>query len=205
MAKQANTLSLDLISHLRRLNSTRKKLEKLFTSGEITRLDIEQVYIGLYLDAIVSFERFIEQYFISLLVAGRLIAPPNTIPRVTFASSIVARDVILGGKSYVDWLPYKFTENRAEAFFRSGLPFTSLTKAEKNTIEDFMTIRNAIAHKSGHSIKKFETDIIGNLTLPRKERTPSGFLRSIFRTTPMQTRYENLILEMAAIAQKLTS
>lgn len=205
MARQASALSSELIGHLRRLDSTRRKLENLFRAGKVTRLDIEQVYIGLYLDAIVSFERFVEQYFVSLLVTGRLIAPSGTTPRVTFASSMVARDVILGGKSYVDWFPYKLTEKRANAFFRSGIPFTGLSNSEKNIIEDLLTIRNAIAHKSDHSISKFERSVIGNLTLPRKERTPPGFLRSIFRTTPIQSRYENLILEMAAIATKLTT
>ncbi len=198
----ASELSDDLAGHFRRLDSTRRKLEKLFFEGEIKRHDIEQVYVGLYLDAIVSFERFIEELFLGLLV-GRLSLPSKVHPRVTFQSDNVARDVVCGGKNFVDWFPYDSTEKRAHAFFRAGLPFTILDKPEKKTIEQLMFVRNALAHKSRHSLSRFEEMVLGNLPLTGKERSPAGYLRSSFRTAPDQTRYENLVMEMAQIAKKL--
>lgn len=202
MSKSALELASDLLGHYRRLDSTRRKLEKLFKKGHIKRHDIEQVYVGLYLDSIVSFERFVEELFLGLL-AKRIAGPKKIHPRVEFRSDGVAREVVFGGKNYVDWFPYDFTVKRSEAFFRSGLPFTILDKSEKKTIEGLMAIRNALAHKSRHSLKIFEDNVLGSLPLVGHERAPAGYLRSLFRISPDQTRYENLIIEMAQIAKKL--
>lgn len=202
MARNASELASELNGHLRRLDSTRRKLEQLYSAGKIKRHDIEQVYVGLYLDAIVSFERFIEELFLGYL-SGRISTPPQVHLRVTFTSSIVARDVVLSGKSYVDWFPYEQTIKRANAFFRGGIPFAILSKPDKNIIDNLMAIRNALAHKSNHSVNIFEKKILGSLPLTGKERTPPGYLRSVFRSAPIQTRYENLVIEMDLIAKKL--
>lgn len=202
MARNAPDLASDLNGHLRRLDSTRRKLEHLHSAGQIKRHDIEQVYVGLYLDAIVSFERFIEELFLGYL-SRRIICPTQVHPRVTFASSLVTRDVVLGGKSYVDWFPYDHTVKRANAFFRGGSPFTLLDNSDKKEVENLMAIRNAIAHKSSYSLNIFEKKILGSLPLTGKERSPPGYLRSIFRSSPAQTRYENLIINIALIAKKI--
>lgn len=204
MAKGAPDIANELIGHLRRLDSTRRKLEALFSAGEIKRHDIEQVYVGLYLDAIVSFERYMEEIFLGYLT-NRIALTSKVHPRVTFVSNIVAREVVLGGKSYVDWFPYDQTIKRADAFFRGGMPFRVLTNSDKNTIVRLMEIRNAMAHKSSHSIKVFERNVLGSLPLTGKERSPQGFLRSIFRHSPSQTRYENYIIDMAQIARKIAA
>jgi len=172
---------------------------------KIVRRDIEQIYTGLYIEAVCCFERFLEDLFIGILV-GRLKHPlSNVVPRVTFRSDIIARDVVFGGNDYVDWLPYYHTEKRANAFFRNGLPFTSLQSSDKKIIEQICYIRNAIAHKSKHSKKLFDNKVIGDIPIPLRDRTPAAFLRSKFRIAPVQTRYENLIIEMSLIAIKLCS
>lgn len=178
-------------------------MEFLLDEGRLVRRDIEQVYAGLYLDAITSFEHFIEHLFIGLIVQSIIPASLKIIPRITFKSYGVACDVVFGGKNYVDWLPYTYTEKRAKVFFRNGFPFTQLEKIDKNRLEQIMYIRNAIAHKSKYSLEKFEKEVIGSLPLNPRERTPTGFLRSIFRITPRQTRFENLVGDMAEISRKL--
>ena len=53
-------------------------------SGTIVRRDIEQIYKGLYLETVCSFERFLEDLFLGLLV-GRITHPSSSVvPRVTF-------------------------------------------------------------------------------------------------------------------------
>ena len=111
--------------------------------------------------------------------------------------------MVFGGQNYVDWLPYRHTEQRALAFFRNGSPFTHLNGQDKALIEQLLYVRNAIAHKSDHAKRMFDEKIISTLSLTPREKTPAGYLRSIFRTAPNQTRYEYLILEIAAVAQKL--
>jgi len=179
-------------------------METLYEKGVIAHRDIEQVYEGLFMNAIASLENWIENLFFGLLT-GRIKHPASLVSsRVSIKSNQIAREVTFGGRSYVDWLPYqKYTVNRAEVFFRQGLPFTKLDKRDKKNLEIFCTIRNAIAHKSTHSKKQFENEVIGSNPLPMKERTPAGYLRGIFRTAPSQTRYENLINEMILIINKL--
>jgi len=111
--------------------------------------------------------------------------------------------VVLGGRAYVDWLPYSNTEKRSEAFFRAGLPFGSLTKPETKSLERMLTIRHAVAHQSRSARKRFEDEVIGASPLLAAERTPAGFLRSVFRAAPPQTQYEDIAAACAMLARKL--
>lgn len=203
MSTVAFICAAKLISHINYIEPTRTKMETLMYNGEIVRRDIEQIYKGLYLEAVCCFEHFLEDLFIGLLT-GRFKHPsPSVVPRVTFKSSKVARDIVLGGHNYVDWLPYNHTKQRANAFFRNGLPFTLLEPRDKQIIEQICHIRNAIAHQSNHAKKQFDDKVIGDIPIPPRDRTPAAFLRSKFRIAPVQSRYENLIIEMAGIAIKL--
>lgn len=205
MAKQVSVHFNSFVSHLNNLEKTRKKTESLLLKRIVVRRDIEQVYEGLYMGAITSFENWIEDLFIGLLV-GRLQHCSSLVaPRVSFKSGRVAREIIFSDRNYVDWLPYRYTEKRATAFFRNGSPFTCLNRTDFKKLEIISCIRNAIAHKSAYSKNKFEDEVIGSSPVTQQERTPSGYLRGIFRITPSQTRYENLINEMASIAKKLCS
>jgi hypothetical protein len=151
---------------------------------------------------VTSFEALLEELFVGLLTGG--ISPGAKIhPRVTFQSHAVARDVMLGGRAYVDWLPYHFTDNRADAFFRGGVPFSNLDKANKRELDRMITIRNAVAHQSRSARKKFEDEVLGVAPLLPIERTPAGFLRSVFRLAPPQTRYEEIAGTFALLARRL--
>lgn len=205
MAKQVTVHFNNLVSHLNTLDKTRKKMESLLTKGIIARRDIEQVYEGLYMSSITALENWIENLFIGLLVGRLTHCSSSVIPRVSFKSDRVAREVIFSDRNYVDWLPYRYTEKRASAFFRNGLPFTCLSSSEQKKLETLSYIRNAIAHESVYSKKKFADEVIGSSPVTQQERTPAGYLRGIFRITPSQTRYENLINEMASIAKKFCS
>jgi hypothetical protein len=144
----------------------------------------------------------IEDLFIGLLAGG--IAPgPKVHPRVSFKSHAVARDVTLGGRAYVDWLPYRFTDSRAEAFFRGGYPFCNLDRKDKKELERILLIRHAVAHQSRSARRNFEDEVIGTAPLLAIERTPAGYLRSIFRAEPAQTRYEEIASTCAMLARKL--
>ena len=90
----------------------------------------------------------------------------------------VTNTVVYGGKAYVNWLPYKeHTLKRAKLFFDSGEPFQQLSPLQKNKISEYHIIRNAIAHKSPNSLNHFN-NIIAQLALLPREKTPTGYLRS---------------------------
>lgn len=202
MAKSTIILSNDFRTRLHSLEFTRKKLDILFSSSSITRRDIEQVYQGLFLESVAAFESFIEELFLGLLTGQVNPHSTRTSPKVIFASRSTAMPIVFAGRFY-DWLPYNRTSERAEHFFKNGHPFSALLPNDISKTEEFRLIRNVIAHKSDHAKKLFEKSVIGLTALPPRERRVGGYLVGHFRSSPPQTRYENLIIDMAAIFEKI--
>ena len=90
MAKPAIFCANMFISHLKSLELTRQKGESLMSSHMLVRRDIEQIYKGLWLDAVCSFEQFIEQLFIGLLV-GSLFHPSRDTAEKSKMAEILPR------------------------------------------------------------------------------------------------------------------
>ena len=204
MTKPATAVSDAFITRLRRFERSRAKLERLLLSGHVTRHDVSLFYEGTFLRTVTSFESLMEELFVGLLT-GRIKSGKNVHPRVTFRSASIARDIMLGGKAYVDWLPYRHAENRASAFFRGGQPFCNLNKSDVKSLDRMLTIRHAVAHQSRAARRKFEDEVIGSTPLLPAERTPAGFLRSVFSVTPPKTQYQDIAGTCALLARKLCS
>jgi len=200
--RPATNISDEFTARLRMFERARSKLEHLLLTGHVSRHDVSLFYEGIFLRTVTSFEGLMEELFVGLLTGG--ITPGRNVhPRVTFRSPAVARDVMLGGRAYVDWLPYHHTDKRADAFFRAGRPFSNLDTPERKSLERMLTIRHAVAHQSRAARNKFEDEVIGAAPLLPAERTPAGFLRSVFRVTPPQTQYEDIAATCALLARKL--
>lgn len=219
MAKSAKTLSNELISHLANIERTRKNSEKLLKNGKLTNRDVNIIYSGLYMESVSSFERFLEDLFIFLL-SEKVIHPSKKVKlKTTFKSIAIAWDVLHSERPYLDWLPYEKCTKRAQAFFINGLPFTGLdnaldltiTPSIEKKIEDITDkisiLRNVIAHKSSHSIKRFQDKILSSSSaLHSREKKPIGYLRGIHSSHPvLTTRYEQIINEIKSISILLTS
>ena len=112
----------------------------------------------------------------------------------------MARNILLIGKNYLEWLPYENTLERAKVFFQDGMPFTLLDDQNRSNLSRYVYIRNVIAHRSEYAVSKFIKHIIGDSKLPPRERTPVGFLRGNFRSAPSQTRYELFVQELKSIS-----
>jgi len=204
MPRPSIAISDDFTARLRRFERSRAKLERLLLRGHVKRHDVSLFYEGIFLRTVTSFESLMEELFVGLL-SGGIVPRHNVRPRVTFRSAAIARDVMLGGKAYVDWLPYRHTENRASAFFRGGQPFSNLDKADVKSLDRMLTIRHAVAHQSRAARRKFEDEVIGSTPLLPVERTPAGFLRSVFSVMPPRTQYEDIAGTCALLARKLCS
>ena len=216
MARAPSTAAETFVSRLRSLEYTRRKVEGLFAQSLVARRDVEHVYGSIFLAIVTSFEGLIEELFLGLLTR-RYSAPAGVHPRVIFRSDRVAREVVFEGRNYINWFPYNETEARAERFFRGGRPFKRqptagpgrgrasrmLNDADFTSMMRVWRTRNAIAHQSAFARRKFEEDVVGTTPLRPRERTPAGFLRSIIRVAPAQTRYEQIASELAAITYKL--
>lgn len=205
MPRPTNSLAATFIIRSKALEKTRSKMETLLSAGHIEVADIEQVYIGLYLDIFTEFEATIENLFLGLLT-GSLYSRTYPIRRQAKIQPVsMTRQVIFMGRQYLDWLPYKErTIPRAMRLFDDGKPFTLLTPTQKSNLDDYCTIRNAIAHKSDSARTKFQRLISGLPLLPH-QKSPAGYLRSKPYSGSPQTQYEIAVLELANIANALCS
>ena len=175
---------------LQRLNYTRHRMEKLFSSGRISKTDLDSVHEALFLRAVTSFEGFLEDLFIAIL-EGRARYSKQRVSLLMSASSREAlMQILLQGNAYMMWLPFPNTEKRAKLYLKDGRPFSELDDGDKSLLKTITTLRNAIAHKSPYAISEFERTVIGSHPLLHNERSPAGFLRSRITSGPAQSRFE---------------
>lgn len=195
-----------LIQKFQSIEKTRKRMDRLYSEGVIFRKDIEHVYEGMFLKAVTSFESYLEEIFMGILHNKYALPTRRKLNKVQFNSKKIASDIVLNGQSYVDWLPFEKLEKRAKIYFENGEPFTILDPSDKSLLTQVMSIRNAIAHKSSFSDEKFRRQVLSsNAGVPDEHKSPAGFLRYIYRTSPDQTKFENYILELVSIASKVSS
>lgn len=202
MAK-AEALFRKFTGHFKYLEKTRKKSEQLFSKKIIVRRDIEIIYSGLFLDAVTSFEGFIEDLFLKLLVDDSIHPSSSVKAKFNFKNITNSRTVVYSGKNYIKWFPYDLTIKRAKIFFKSGKPFTNLDSNDKKGIKEVLYIRNALAHRSNYSIKVFKRNVTSGLPLTSREMTVTGFLRSLYASNPPQTRYEYYVFQLSYLGRKL--
>lgn len=207
MSRASADLADALGKRLRTIDLTRSQIEQLSRAGALSRHAATRMYEGLYLSAHVAFEGFIEELFIGLMVTGGRglkSARSDVAPRVDVKSHLIARELVVGpGRKYVDWLPYEKTVDLANLFFRGGRPFDDLDAVHKQALKKSHVIRNAIAHRSRHSLDQFERLLIGNTPLPSHERSPAGYLRGLYRTAPVQSRFESMVTQLLSAARVL--
>lgn len=204
MTNPSINIATVFISQVDELEVTRLKMEALLTGGEINLDDIEHMYCGLYIEAFTLFEALIEDLFIGLLNGDYLSSMTDVVNLVTITPVSKIQEILFAGKSYLDWLPYQEqTIKRSKSYFKDGYPFDRLDGNEKFSLLRLHRIRNAISHKSMFAQKKFQDEVIGNLTLLPRERKPGGFLKSVYRRSPVQTQFENSIQELKSITIKI--
>jgi hypothetical protein len=208
MPRPSSGLVQELIRHFGSLEQTRTKMEDLLSKKKISTRDVEKVYEALFLRTMTYFEGFIEELFFGMLTKRIIPSVANINMRVDFRSDLVSRNVVLAGRDYINWFPYKRTEEMADRFFTGGRPFSLLSAAEKDDIRRMLIIRNTIAHQSSFAKKKFGDSIIApslssSVALLPRERSPAGYLRSAFRTSPVQVRFEIYQIKLVDIARKI--
>ncbi|MDP2649295.1 MAG: hypothetical protein Q8P10_00465 [bacterium] len=212
MINKKDELLKKFLRHVESLEKTRDKMEILFNTEKISKKDIEQVYKGLFLDMVSGFELIIENIFVYFLIEKQKPKIKKIKPIVIFKNNISAKKIIFNNKRWVDWLPYVKTIELAGIYFLNGYPFSVLgfvdpLKDKKDidnaqkVLEEISIIRNAIAHQSNYSKEKFLKSI-ENYTLLPKEKTPIGFLRSNFRISPIQNRFQNFELEITSFVNR---
>ena len=212
MSNKKDELLKKLLRRIESLEKTRDRMESLFDAKEISKKDIEQVYKGLFLDMVSSFESIIEEIFVYFLLEKHQLKVKKIKPIVRFKNNPSAKKIIFNNNDWVDWLPYGRTIKLADIYFLNGYPFTTLGFADpaknrtdidnaKKALTEISKIRNAIAHQSSHSKEQFLKSIAG-YTLSPQEKTPVGFLRNEFRISPVQNRFQSFELEITSFINR---
>jgi hypothetical protein len=205
VSRATRKLFASLLTQFGSLDATRRRVDGLVVSGNLSRRAAEQVYESLFLSSFTAFEVFIDELFLTLLVKQKDASRTGAIPRVTVRSFAVGRELIMGaGRNYVDWLPYDRTVERANLFFRGGRPFTNVSPGDRELVNKAQIIRNAIAHRSRYSEKRFERDIIGTTAVPLREYKPAAYLRGLVSGAPPLTRYENFSAGLLSVGKQLS-
>src|SRR4051794_27409628 len=100
------------------------------------KVDLERAYAAGYMLFYTSVERTLEELFVGLLTRKLTVTQAGVRPVVTAPNAPTALRLVLGGRSYVDWLPFdRHTKPRAEALLADGKPFTALAKADRIFLE----------------------------------------------------------------------
>lgn len=189
---------------LARLEHTRARLERVFSDRRVLLTDVEAVYESLFLKATTGFENYLEDLFCGILHGRIQYRGSRVTPLVGIKSTQTLHRVLWGGDDYLDWMPYTRTIARAEAWLRAGRPFTDLDDGKRAKLKTMHVIRNAIAHSSDHVHEQFRRVVIGSQHLRVRERSPAGYLRSIYISTPRITRFEQLAGDLNEIATILS-
>jgi hypothetical protein len=176
-------------------------MEALAASDSLPVAELKYVYAGAFISFITETEQRIQELFLGL-VMGRITHPRRGIrPLIAVQSESVLRRVLVGDRSFVDWLPFeKSTRKRAPAFLSAGEPFRSLPKVHLQSLERASILRNAIAHQSGSARRRFFEMFIEGKALPLSDQTPTGYLRGFH--APGQRRIN---LQFSEVVQAVAS
>ncbi len=179
-----------LLRHVDLLSYCCQRLERQFDVGRVKVTDVELVYASSFLSVCTRWEAFLEQSLFEV-VCG---AEPSSLRKyrtVNFGSREALRRVLLyPGKKYIGISSLQDAVGVAELFVKDGRPFSGVSEANLTFLQQAMWIRNAIAHQSDHAMRLFTTKVPGVGSLPRNRRSPGSFLRTVFRRSPIQRRYE---------------
>ncbi|HUI90616.1 MAG TPA: hypothetical protein VLX68_00075 [Chitinivibrionales bacterium] len=193
------------VSRVKTLETTRCKIEFLFSKKDIVLRDVNQCYHGLFLSLVVAFESYLEDAFFHIISSKSRKVKKLFKPVASFSTNNIARKIVHADKKYLDWLPYDKLKDRFDIYLECNCIFDKLDQHETTALKQISIIRNSLSHCSAYSKKQFIDKVIGNNRVLPIEKTPTGYLRSIYRSSPRETRYQLYSNYLVSISNKLIS
>lgn len=141
------------------VNELNRLLVVLSTKGASIERDTH--IEGCFIRLVVSWEIFIEEYFLRCLCNGKTksnkIISPRSIPFRSKNEAFKALNKYRKDrdKDFIDWLDSRLISQRVADYFRSNSRVNKITESPEKLFE-LIVIRNAIAHRSESAVKKFE-------------------------------------------------
>ena len=186
-----------LARRYRSLDASRCRVDLLLSKQLISQRAAEQMYEGLFISAFTAMEGLVEEVFVGLLTPS-LVYSHGQREDEGFGQVAKgrARNCRRNGKAICGLASIRTNRGTSHLFFRGGRPFTNLGAADKQALLKCQVIRNAIAHRSRHSMRQFEQNVLAPIALPPRQRKPGSFLRAQFSVAPVQSWYEVLVAQM---------
>jgi hypothetical protein len=130
---------------------------RLYRSGKLSQASLDALFHASFLSLHSHFEIFLEDLFYSTMTGASRIA--ECAPHAVFESREKVQLLFFANVNYVSWMPFdQHAKKISRRAYISGSPFDRLSRqsVESNLLKEFTNIRNAIAHKSKHSLREVE-------------------------------------------------
>lgn len=181
-------------------------LQRVAAAGGAPSPEVEaRLFESVLLNAVTELEALLEDLFFAIVASKVRLSGVRAVVR--FPDEETARGILLRpGERYTTWLPIKDSVERISRFLVDGKPFSRLTSRQlvSTRLTDLLTVRNAIAHKSGHAQQKFR-EISGG-----RHATVGDYLRSTSGQSSVCSafladiaRYGNALCSSEAAAEQL--
>lgn len=168
------------------MESLGTEASRLHGRGQMTLGSADSIYESALLNLVTAFEVFLEELFYSVLLNASQM--PDAGGAVTFRDRVHAEEVLLGGRQYLDWMPFDLhTIPRGKRLLIES-PFSRLERHpdERAFLRELIVVRNAIAHESGTARTKFQSLTTG---LRPRRRTPAGLLQDVRQGSSVLSDY----------------
>ncbi len=134
----------------------------------VSRLSTEQESIerdthleGCFIRLVVSWECFVEEYFLRCMCKAKTRGNSNIGPHATASKNTneafkkINKNRSDRDKDFTDWLDIKLVQQRIDDHFRKNSRVQKICESPEKLFE-LRIIRNAIAHRSTSAVAKFE-------------------------------------------------
>ncbi len=180
------------VSHFRRQTSGNWRI--------IPRAYVQLVAELSFLRIFLAWEDFLEETFIRYMCGARSASGYAPVLVAQYSSIDRARRVIQGSRPYADWAHPKLVIERAELYFHDGEPYRSALRAGMVGLNEMLTIRNRIAHRSPHATAQFRELVLHELGHNPQGMGPGRFLLTMVPLAQSESfiqHYGHLVIAVA--------
>ena len=111
---------------------------------------------GLFLRAFCAYENDLEALFLHYVSGGRSLDGLSANTLLNVETEADARNVVFGGKDFLNWANPGETRSTASRYLENGWPINQMMNNQSQNLSDCTFIRNHIAHNSHHSQNQFD-------------------------------------------------
>lgn len=108
--------------------------------------DQRQITVAAFLNLFVSWETFLEESLIELMVGAPTVSGQTPVRYVSPPTVEAARRLVIGVQRYFDYGNHDNVRKIVSMYFENGYPFEPHLSAINTDLSDLRTMRNASAH-----------------------------------------------------------